>query len=196
MHPYQLTREAFAAAVASMDPTTLVPACPDWTVHQLLAHQVHQLRGALDGSFPLDAALSRVSGSDITERLDAAARQQAWITRGVQELSVVGVGELLEVWADLCHSAPPSVRDALVPDVVVHLFDLFGVIGSHAYRQHDIVVVALNFWADVAGEPIPDDWSARFELLRAITGRRSRDQAPNLNHEVAVYGWRSEPLIE
>jgi hypothetical protein len=84
----------------------------------------------------------------------------------------------------------------LLPDVVVHLFDLFGVAGNPGLGDHEMVSVALEFWVSVVGESVPEDPTARFELLRAITGRCSRDQVPSLRHDIAVYGWRHQPLSE
>ena len=173
-----------------------MPACPNWTVQQLLAHQVHQLRGALDGSFPIAAALGRVSASDPGERAEMAQRQDSWIASGVAELGMLPVDQLAERWTELSEGAPDAVLDALLPDVVVHLFDLLGVSGNQAFRDNEMTSLALRYWASVVGEPVPENSTERFELLRAITGRRSRDQAPSLRHEIAVYGWRSEPLSE
>ena len=65
MHSYRKAREHFINLAGTVDPGATVPACPDWTVLELLAHQVHQLAGALDGSFPIADALAAVSGDRI-----------------------------------------------------------------------------------------------------------------------------------
>jgi hypothetical protein len=193
-HTYHVAREAFDEAVRSTPPSALVPACPAWTVRELVAHQVHQLRGALDGSFPVQDSLDRIRADDSVARTSAGARHDAWIASGVAELSALSVRELTEAWAHAAASAPDVVLDALVPDVVVHLFDLLGVTGNEALQDHDIVGRALVFWADIAGVRVPDDPAMRFEALRAITGRRSRAQVSWLDDDAAVYGWRPEPL--
>lgn len=193
-HTYHVARQAFSEAVRSVPAEALVPACPDWNVRELLAHQVHQLRSALDGSFPLQDAFERIAANDPAVRASAGLRQDAWIAKGVAELSALPVPELEEMWAQLASRAPTAVLDALLPDVVVHLFDLLGVVGSTQFRDHAMVGQVLAFWAEIAGVSVPEDPAMRFETLRAITGRRSREQASWLEDDSAVYGWRSERL--
>ena len=195
-HPYEAAREAFAEQVRTVDPDALVPACPEWTVRELLAHQVHQLHGALDGSFPVRAALDRLTAGSEAERGDAERLQEAWVRRGVAEWREWTIDGLLETWSALARDAPVEVLDALVPDVVVHLFDLLGVTGVRRYRDHAMVERALSFWAPAAGVEMPDTVEDRFELLRIITGRRSRAQARDVDHRVALYGWRRDELVE
>jgi len=195
-HPYEAAREAFAEQVRDADPDAVVPACPEWTVRELLAHQVHQLQGALDRSFPVRAALNRLAPGSEAERRDAERQQEAWISRGVAEWSKRTIDGLLETWSVLARDAPIEVLDALVPDVVVHLFDLLGVTGVRGYRDHAIVERALSFWAGAAGVEMPDTVEGRFELLRIVTGRRSRAQAPDVDVRAALYGWRSDDLVE
>jgi hypothetical protein len=103
---------------------------------------------------------------------------------------------LVAEWTALTAQAPKEVLDGLLPDVVVHLFDLRGVLSTGEPPDDHLVTAALEFWADVAKVPIPEQPTDRFELLRAITGRRSHDQAPLLRHETALYGWRQDPLLE
>ena len=195
-HLYAEAKDAFCDAIERSNPDAAVPACPEWTVHELLAHQLHQLKGARDGTFPLADALVRVSARAPVDRSAAATRQDAWIAAGVQKWSRMPVPELVEAWDSLAEDSPAATLDALAPDVVVHLFDLLGAIGDRADRTHPMVTAALQFWADQAGVPVPEDRSSHFELLRAITGRRSREQAPDLDDDAALYGWRPTRLDE
>jgi uncharacterized protein (TIGR03083 family) len=195
-HPYDVARRQFTAIVRDAAATTVVPACPDWTVQDLLAHQVHQLSGASDGSFPAADSIERLSGANASTRHTAEERQEAWIRSGVAEWSTRSTRELLQAWSQLSNTAPREVLDALVPDVVVHLVDLQGAVGVSGARDDALVSRALEFWASIAGVAVPGGADERFELLRVITGRRSRSQAPDIGEAVALYGWREDDLVE
>jgi hypothetical protein len=179
-HAYEAARRRFTTCVRDADPTATIPACPAWNVRELVAHQVHQLSGALDGSFPIVDAVDRLSAADASTRFAAAERQEAWIRSGVAE------------W----RAQSAEVLNALVPDVVVHLLDLEAVTHTRDERDDALVALALEFWSSVAGASIPTGAKDRFELLRVITGRRSRSQAPGMAESVALYGWRETDLVE
>jgi hypothetical protein len=226
---YREARDAFVDVLGSVDALTLVPACPAWSVHDLVAHQVHQLEGACDGTFPVVDAIAALGSPDPAERRAAAFRQERWIDLGVRALEAHDVPRLVEDWARLANDAPDAVLVALLPDVAVHLFDLLGAVGSPSHRDHPLVFEALTFWAgysdarvrlagyaglrlDLDDESCIGDSSAAvvvpgdaFELLRVITGRRSRGQVaalkragpnPNAIDAMSVYGWRDAPLRE
>jgi hypothetical protein len=192
---YRRAMVLFIEALAVAEDGMPVPACPAWTVRDLLAHQVHQLAAACDGSFPITDAMARLTAPEVSERREAGARQDAWIGKGLDARRGHSTAALIEEWTSLVALAPDEVLDALVPDVVVHLHDLLGAIGSRAHRSDAMVEEALRFWAAQAKyEPTGDE--SAFELLRSITGRRSRSQAPSLPPYIAVYGWRADPLDE
>jgi hypothetical protein len=157
---------------------------------------LHQLAGALDGSFPVADALGALRDPDAVSRRAASVRQQGWIAEGVRAFRARSPSDLVHEWSALTDAATDVILDALTPDVVVHLFDLLGSAGSRAHRDEPMVAEALAFWAGVAGPPARDLDADAFELLRAITGRRSRDQAPWAPASLALYGWRETPLIE
>lgn len=195
-HAYETARQQFIAIIGDADRSIVVPACPAWTVHQLLAHQVHQLAGALDGSFPVADSIDRLAAASPTTRLAAERRQEAWIRNGVAAWTARSTEELLHAWSDLSESAPTEVLDALVPDVVVHLIDLQGAVGGRHRCDDALVTEALEFWSSIAGAAVPASAGERFELLRVITGRRSRSQAPDVDAAIALYGWRDTDLAE
>jgi uncharacterized protein (TIGR03083 family) len=217
-------RHLFVGQAASIEAAVGVPACPGWDVHDLIAHQVHQLSSACDGTFPVQDALDAIAGADPARRREARARQDRCIAGGVAQLTVE--------WDALTPGAPTAAFAGLFPDLAVHFFDLLGSVGHAGYRDEAFVVAALRFWARyceirlqqagrgpvrlelatsgregpigpvdaplvVAGTP--------FELLRSIVGRRSVRQADALRWEGAdevarecfsVYGWRVHDLDE
>jgi hypothetical protein len=192
---YVRARGLFAEAVRAADPTRAVPACPGWSIHDLLAHQVHQLRGTVDGSFPFEDALTRLTASVTSERAAAAERQDAWIAQGITELRSKSIAELIEHWDHLVRHAGAGALQVLAPDLIVHLFDLLAALGRTDHRDDPCVTEALEFWAPFASVN-PDDADEKFEVLRAITGRRARVQAQSLPDSAALYGWRASPLVE
>jgi uncharacterized protein (TIGR03083 family) len=209
---YVEAQHLFVHLLASAPANTPVPACPRWAVHDLVAHQVHQLRSATEGTFPTRDALDAITAPSRARRADALHRQEAWIARGVQALRRTTVAELTTDWSQLVIDAPARALEGLFPDVTVHLFDLLGAVGSAAYRDHAVVVPALEFWARYAAAGVQretgrtlrldlveaddgrvfigdSDADVRvagtpFELLRTLTGRRSLQQAESLR-------WRS-----
>ncbi|MEY2420033.1 MAG: hypothetical protein QOI95_100 [Acidimicrobiaceae bacterium] len=205
---YLHAHKMFLESLASTSDTLPVPACPGWDVHDLVAHQVHQLRAACEGDFPVLDSMAAISAPDPDERARALARQEKWIASGLQERRATSVGVLIAQWETIEADAPAIVLAALAPDIAVHLFDLLGASGSTSHRDDPIVVAALRFWAPFAidlvqreakhqlcllvdsgqepREAIGDGGAefvvagTPFELLRTVTGRRSIDQAVGL----------------
>jgi hypothetical protein len=192
---YDRAQSHFIAAVVDCEPDRVVPACPAWTVHDLLAHQVHQLRSARDGSFPVEDSLAAISPGNQQTRALARARQDMWIADGVNRLRRRSTTSLVHEWHELRARSGPAVRQALVPDVVVHLFDLLGVTQSRALRHDEMVGEALDFWTTFVPHPSYADHHP-FEVLRVITGRRGREQAMWAPDAAALYGWRTKRLVE
>jgi hypothetical protein len=230
---YSEVRALFTPVVAAIAEGEQLPACPNWDVHDLVAHQVHQLEGALTGDFPLEDSLDAILAPDPAERARALARQEAWIANGVQAQRATPIAALVDEWAQLEADAPPDALSGLFPDITVHFFDLLGAARTRAHRTHPFVVAALAFWLqqsstrlertaqrrvrlemldgvgqrEVIGESGAEVVVAgsAFELLRAITGRRSLRQAAKLQWERAdefavrsfpAYGWRQDDLDE
>jgi Mycothiol maleylpyruvate isomerase N-terminal domain len=221
--------DAFVAGLEAADPDAPIPACPAWTASELLAHQVHQLAGMCDGSFPGHAAIDALTAPSGRARQAALQRQQSWIDRGVAVRSAHTVKALIAEWSALVEHAPVAALEGILPDAVVHLFDLLGLTGRTTHRHLPFVAHALEFWGQMtdlrlraAGYSglrlqLADDHSlgapdaevviagTTFELLRTITGRRSRPQARALQllsgdqaalDHLALYGWRATALDE
>ena len=237
LDPDGLYREAAALFLEGLPLTTpglRVPACPSWDVHDLVAHQVHQLQGACSGTFPIKDALDAIIAPQARLRREAVARQTRWIDAGLRVYRARPLDALVEEWTGLTADAPPAALAGLFPDVAVHFYDLLGAAQSAAHRDHRILAPALRFWAEhsaarleqaargpvrlsvvrngLSRDVIGDAQAAvvvegtAFELLRAMTGRRTRRQAcaslcwinaPDaFVDNFSVYGWRSVKLLE
>ena len=163
-----------------------VPACPEWTVHDVVAH--------LSGNLA-DAVAGRLGGGGTDERTaeQVVARRRLSLTEVLQEWN-----EHALVVEPLMDGAGDIARQG-VADAVSHEHDIRGALGVPGARDCDAVRMGLAFAAPrlvesaaehsvsllvrtvdgfecgphdaeviLTGEP--------FELLRAITGRRSVEQ--------------------
>ena len=142
---YLEVMKPFEWEAALTEAARIVPACPAWNAHDLVAHQVHQLSSASDGSFPVQDSVDAMVAVEVSERQAARSRQDQWTAEGVRARRETPVVALIAEWRRLAAQAPAASRSALFPDVAVHLFDLLGAGGSSAYRDHAFVVPALRF---------------------------------------------------
>jgi uncharacterized protein (TIGR03083 family) len=155
-----------------------VPHCPSWTVGDLLAHMVGApediLAGRLDGVATdawTQAQVDRHRGESLDDLADA------WVSTA-QEFDVV------------LPMIPAPMNSQLVLDATTHEHDLRHALGVPGARDDLAVTVALGFVLHTADEASPglagqllssgiDD----FDLLRACSGRRSREQIAALGFD-------------
>jgi uncharacterized protein (TIGR03083 family) len=210
---YQDTQARVAALVAGLDAAALatpVPACPGWSVRDVVAHELAITEDALAGRLtgPPDdeqtaAQVARFAGHDFGDMLATWARTAP---------QFAGIVSSFEVW--------PAVVD-----IVSHEQDIRGAIGQPGERDSDVVRRAAAVMLSELAPPVPlrvtvedaefrvgpDEGpelalaTTRFEALRWRLGRRSRaqlaalawsgDPAPVLDH-LAIFGPASADLIE
>lgn len=199
---YASARERVQDLVRTLDRAplgTAVPACPDWTVKDLVAHVTGVAADALAGN------IGNVGGRD-------------WTTSQVHARRDLTVGDILEEWNQVASQIEPALDElhptmasALVGDIVTHEHDLRGAIGNREARDTDGVVIAAGFYARNFGKRLKDAalptivveagdhrWTAGrdepagsvraplFEMLRGLTGRRTTEQ-------VAAFDWSVDP---
>lgn len=153
------------AAVSALAPTltdeqlsTVVPATPDWTVREVLAHLAG---GASDA---------------VTGRMDGAQSPE-WTSRHVDERVRVSVADLLTELREHQDAVAASVvdnpRPALVWNIAVHHADLHEALGLPRLPDHLWMPIAeaLAPRAGAVAEAVPP-----YELFRALFSRRSRSQ--------------------
>jgi Mycothiol maleylpyruvate isomerase N-terminal domain len=176
---------------------TVIPATPEWTVHDLVAHL---------GGVTTDIVSGNLRGAGT----DPWTANQVAVRRGRDTL------DLLDEW-DEC-AAPveamiESFGDAggqLLFDAGTHEQDLRGALGCPGARDSDAVIVAFEWvvghvgaarveagvgalqleheaGSTMCGDGAPSATLriTRFELTRAVAGRRSSEQ-------VAAYEWDGE----
>lgn len=153
-----------------------VPACPEWTVHQVIAH------------------LSGQSSDLVTGRMEGAPSDE-WTARHVAERADVPVDDLLEQWNVFGDKIGemPRIPYQLALDAITHEADLRAALGRErlpdavwqptlvwiAPRRLTDVTVKTEF-GDLGDGPITLEVEG-YELWRAFFGRRSRAQMESWN---------------
>jgi uncharacterized protein (TIGR03083 family) len=210
---YTGTQARLAALVAGLDAAALatpVPACPGWSVQDVVAHEVATTEDALAGRLtgPPDeehtaAQVARFRGHDIGEMLATWAQTTPKFAEAVAAF---------EIW--------PAVID-----IASHEQDIRSALGRPGARDSDVVSLCGGALLSVLKPPVPMRVSVedaefrvgpdeggelrlattRFEALRWRMGRRSRaqmaaldwsgDPDPVLDH-LAVFGPAVSDIVE
>jgi len=203
---YAQARERVIELVSSADPAALestVPATPDWTGRQLLAHLVG------------------VSADVLAQRFDMAGTD-GWSARQVSERADTSVADLVDEWraaapafdAALAGQPLEGMIGALATDIVQHEFDMRGLLGAPVTEQAAAAMEpALNFMVGFLDRRVKkaglaalhvkagsEEWTlgpgesavaatlttTPLELFRVIAGRRSAAQ-------VTALDWDGDP---
>ena len=192
---YAGCRARVTALVESLDErqaAVTVPACPEWSVHDVVAH----LAGVVDDA--------------LAGRLDGVATEP-WTHAQVDARRDIPVAAIAAEW----NAQAPAFEDLLdvigdpgrqaVADAVTHEHDIRHALGRPGDRDSDAVRVGLSFVLPLVvgamankgvrlrvetpdlevlggGDGDPDTVlrGDRFDLLRAMTGRRSVEQLRGL----------------
>ena len=173
----------------------VVPACPEWTVRELVAH------------------LTGVASDSITANVAEMGRSN-WTQTQVDARKDDSLEEILEEWRGITEQITaalddlhPTLSSALIGDLITHEHDLRNAIGNSDERDNDGVVVSASFYARNFGKRLKDaglptlvveggehQWTAGreepvgnvkaplFDMLRGLTGRRTTD-------EVKAFDW-------
>jgi len=170
---YRTTRARMTRLAADLSPLDLrriVPACPQWTVFDLIAHVV---------SMPAAIALGASPRGSIT----------AWLQDLVEDRRDQSVGELTEEWLSLDDDIAVIVKGPgglLFDDLAVHEHDLRGTVGAPDHGALEVEVLLPRTLAGFAE-------SLRHAGLRSIEVRhgdrmwRSHDSEPGWTLEVAPW---------
>ncbi|GAA2511155.1 maleylpyruvate isomerase N-terminal domain-containing protein [Pilimelia columellifera] len=181
-----------------------VPALPEWTVRDTVAH------------------LAGVCADVLDRRLDGAPGP-TWTSRQVDERRSRSMSELLDEWHGRASAMAQALADARFARVAMdawhHLYDLHGALGESpapdprgAVAVVEVQARALTrgwisgqgegwpadlpalvaratdggSWVLGAGEPTAEVRAPVFELARALIGRRSLEQ-------LRAYAWSGDP---
>lgn len=200
---YADVRTRLSALVGPLDDAvlaTIVPATPDWRVRDAVAHMTGIVSDLLEGNF---AGL----GTDEWTAAHVAARRDVPFSKVLDEWSTKS--PVLEATLT---EAPPELAALLIGDLACHDFDVRGGLGDRDGRESEATAIAVNLYADGmvgrvtqaglaplrvestdgqawgadAGDAAAAVRASSFELLRAITGRRSAEQ-------IRALDWTGDP---
>lgn len=218
---YAETRRRLIALVAPLDAAgaaTVVPACPLWNVTDTVAHVV----GIID-----DLRSGRLDGLGS----DAWTAAQVERRRGMSLVDCCAEWEALAPTVDALAAQDPWMVTRLVADLVTHEHDIRGALQQPGARDSAAIGLGLvryapfflervgdaglapvaveageRRWGPAPGEAAITVTGSPFEVLRALTGRRSRAQVARLRWDgadpspylplISPYGQPLEDLVE
>lgn len=200
---YRVTRELLRG-LEHRELSLPCPQCPGWSVRDVVAHHVHIFVERTNGSVPKEIAAAifdAARASDHAVKLAASRRRDAWIERGVESFRPQPFASVLAAWESAMERANDNSWTS-VGDLAVHIGDIEEALGVDGSRENAVVVAALRRYGSTltdhlrgqgvdtvvlvgsrpayeGGDPeSPHRVSGRaYELLRVITGRRSRAEA-------------------
>jgi uncharacterized protein (TIGR03083 family) len=186
---YPRVRARILALVQGADPDTRVPACPSWTVRDVVAH------------------LTGVTADVLAGRVDGAATDP-WTAAQVGARRHRTLDDIVAEWESNAPAFDPLIPSfgliggQLLFDAWSHEQDLRGALGEPGDRDTSELASAFEFlfsvWKppvtilagdlrhDPGREPAAVLRTSEFELLRLASGRRSEAQ-------VAALDWEPEP---
>ena len=178
---YRTTRLRVADIVDDSVADRPVPATPEWTTHDVIAH------------------LAGVLGDVASGNLEGAATDP-WTAAQVERGRDKAIAQLLDDWATAAPgfesflSSPAGTNaSAAVMDVSCHETDLRTALGLAPALSDEMlawasVTMREHFDTEVAAAGLPPVSIdvADFELFRGRLGRRTRD-------EVSAFGWSADP---
>jgi uncharacterized protein (TIGR03083 family) len=205
---YRTARLRITELVLSLDDDELaraVPACPGWTVHDVVSHITGVADDALNG------------------RMDGVATDP-WTAAQVLRGRGMATVDLLERWTEQAavFESFPLPPQAVI-DLTTHEQDIRGAVDQPGARDTDEIHFAFELLAQRAVEEVPglrveadgtafgpDDATStlrgdRYELYRAMMGRRSPAQLRALDwggeppaaiEAVAVFGPAPVDIVE
>jgi hypothetical protein len=200
---YRGVRERVRDLVLAHDgrDAAVIPATPEWTAHDLVAH------------------LSGITSDIVNGNLDGVGTD-TWTAAQVAARRDRTIGELLAEW-DECAGPVERMVDQFGPaagqllgDAVTHEHDLRGAWGCPGARDSDAVLIGFDWLATRVGAarhaagvgalaieheagaaacgdgaPAAALYVSRFEFTRAATGRRAPEQ-------IAGYPWEGDARPE
>lgn len=200
---YASTRRSVVDLVKDLDEEEsrrIVPACPAWTVRDVVAHLA---------AIAVDASKGNLEGVGSDE----------WTQRQLDERAGKAIPDLVAEWDEVASQIegaleyfPKGAASLFVGDTVTHEHDIRLPLKRPGDRDAPAIEVAVNGyvrwfgrrlkdrgmpavevraegrdWVAGAGEPaIAVEAPSLFELLRGLTGRRTKD-------EIAAFSWSGDP---
>jgi uncharacterized protein (TIGR03083 family) len=205
---YRTARLRITELVLTLDDddlTRAVPACPGWTVHDVVSH------------------ITGVADDAVHGRMDGVATDP-WTAAQVDRGRGIATEDLLERWTEQAavFESFPLPPQAVI-DLTTHEQDIRGAVDQPGARDTEEIQFAFELVAQRAVEAVPglrvetdgatfgpEDAACtlrgdRYDLFRAMMGRRSlvqlraldwRGEPPAAIEELVVFGPASADIVE
>jgi uncharacterized protein (TIGR03083 family) len=142
-HDARIAMVSLARKHADETQGTRVPACPDWTVHDLVAHVTSIASSLSSGEFPPDLnpilfwddEMSRRRDSFVDDALASRRDKPLEDILGEWETAGTRLEGMLRGEEPFPENAPPVAEWIVVTDIGVHLQDLEGALGVSENRD-------------------------------------------------------------
>ena len=168
---YEETRRSMIDIARSLEPDELqkkVPACPDWTVKDLIAHVTSIASAVADGTVPPDLNLVAFWDKDV------AVRREDMVDAGIAARRGLSIDEVVKEWDETAPALESMMRgerpwpEGTIPfpewvvttDVSVHHHDLRGAVDRPGDRESLATGLGLRSYVEgmrfrVAQEGLP-----------------------------------------
>ena len=217
---YDAERKDLATLVEDLSESDLarkVPATPDWSIKDVVAHVSANAVGIPKGDFPRE--FFEAMGSE-----PGVVALNQWTDDQIKQRSEIPLRTLLDEWETAAGPVTTMMRTSewpegilpfashiLVSDLAAHQQDVYGALGMERDRESAQVRIGVRTFiggVDIrlqmsgglslrfvfedkevvagGGDPQASVRGTRFELFRALTGRRSPDQ-------VRALDWDGDP---
>lgn len=147
-------RDAMHAIIARVEDNqaadTPCPACPGWTVRDVVAHVCHLASDAASSSVPEALLQQAVGDQDGAVRAAAAQTRDRYIEGGVQERRPLTWAELVGSWKLACEIAGDRL-EPVTGDAVVHLLDIDAALGIMTDEAPHVLAAGLRAMHQVQG---------------------------------------------
>lgn len=214
---YRAAHHVASALFRELTPEQLeapCPQCPAWTIRDVVCHHVHIFTVCVEMGWTddIDAMVQgAVSEPDPDLKAAATRRRDEWCQSGVDALRNETFDAVLATWDDALLRAYGGDGE-MVTDLSVHLADIEEAIGVQRSRTEGFNVAALWHYGSfltnhlrgrgvetvrlvgtsptvICGDLLSPHvvTGTTYELLRTITGRRSRAEADR------VINWNTTP---
>lgn len=166
---YAEERRRVAELVRSLDDAQLaaiVPACPAWTVKDLIAHLCHVAESYSKGDVPTASAYTQGAGANLSDE-ELARVRDAWTQSGVDARKHRSLGEVLAEWEEHAKVLGPMLAGEVPwPEGFPGLIAQYGAVGDISAHHNDIRG-ALGLEAERDGVAREISYEAQLFLLKA-----------------------------
>lgn len=211
---YREAQGRIMTLVNNQNAETPVPACPGWTVKDVVAHLCGAMRDVAKGE---------------TDEVG----EEAWTARQVADYRHRSLTDISAEWHHRAHTSPWAFQtygQALLADIITHEFDIRNALGNTQGRDLPVVRSAALFYLNALdyvfgedgippmrilvedkaldlgkGEPAGTVEMGWWEAMRIASGRRSTDQVRSLAwtgdpdqwiDHLFIFGPRGTDLVE